>query len=192
MDHASLRWVCRRKVPFNQVARWLEILAEFSYKPEDRDGVKHGNADGPSRQAYKDCGQCELIERQDGGPSRQELDQDRQNTTSPALKLAAKVDQSSIDQLCSAAKIITRRYKTASYTPGRQNDCKRTIKRNGLNCQLRVGISRSRQGADWKIALGFSQQVTTKPKSYSAVCKKTRFLGLIVWLELKVVKGTIF
>ena len=54
-DHASLRWLCRRREPSNQVARWLEILAEFSYVLEHRAGVKHGNADGLSRQTCEDC-----------------------------------------------------------------------------------------------------------------------------------------
>ena len=65
-DHASLRCLCRSKDPSNQVARWLEILAEFSYTLEHRAGVRHGNADSLSRQACEDCRQCELIERRDG------------------------------------------------------------------------------------------------------------------------------
>ena len=52
-DHASLRWLCRRKEPSNQVARWLEILAEFSYTLEHRAGVRHGNADGLSREGLR-------------------------------------------------------------------------------------------------------------------------------------------
>ena len=35
-DHASLMWLCRRKEPHHQVARWLEILAEFRFKIEPR------------------------------------------------------------------------------------------------------------------------------------------------------------
>ena len=107
-DHASLRWLCRRREPSNQVARWLEILAEFSYVLEHRAGVKHGNADGLSRQTCEDCRQCELIERRDGGPTRQEVDQDEEDTTSSALKAANEVVDDDLDQLCSAAKIITR------------------------------------------------------------------------------------
>jgi hypothetical protein len=48
-DHASLRWLCRRREPSDQVARWLETLAEFSFQLEHRSGVRHGNADGLSR-----------------------------------------------------------------------------------------------------------------------------------------------
>ena len=107
-DHASLRWLCRRREPSNQVARWLEILAEFSYVLEHRAGVKHGNADGLSRQTCEDCRQCELIERRDGGPTRQELEQDEETTTSSALKAANGVADDNPDQLCSTAKIITR------------------------------------------------------------------------------------
>ena len=74
-DHASLRWLCRRKEPSAQVARWLEILAEFQYTLEHRAGPRHGNADGLSRRSLcYDCRQCAAIEKRDGGPSRQELD----------------------------------------------------------------------------------------------------------------------
>ena len=88
--------------------RWLEILADFSYTLKHKAGVKHGNADGLSRQACEDCRQCELIERRDGVPTHQKINQDMENTTSPALKAAAEINQISIDQLCSAAKIMIR------------------------------------------------------------------------------------
>ena len=52
-DHASLRWLCRRREPSAQVAKWLEILSEFKYNLEHRPGIKHGNGDGLSRQT---CG----------------------------------------------------------------------------------------------------------------------------------------
>jgi hypothetical protein len=72
-DHASLRWLCRRKEPSDQVARWLEALSEYSFVLKHRAGVKHGNADGLSRQSCTNCKQCDRIERRDGGPSRQEI-----------------------------------------------------------------------------------------------------------------------
>ena len=71
-DHASLMWLCRRKEPSHQVARWLEILSEFRYRVEHRPGVKHGNADALSRKC-SDCRQCQLIELRDGGPTHQEM-----------------------------------------------------------------------------------------------------------------------
>jgi len=37
-DHASLIWLCKRAESSSQVARWLEILAEFSYRIEHRAG----------------------------------------------------------------------------------------------------------------------------------------------------------
>jgi len=67
MDHVSLIWLCRWAEPSSQVACWLEILAEFSYRIEHRPGKKHGNADGLSRRQADGCKQCLNIERRDGG-----------------------------------------------------------------------------------------------------------------------------
>jgi len=65
-DHASLIWLCRWAEPSSQVALWLEILAEFSYRIEHRPGKKHGNADRFSRHQADGCKQCLNIECRDG------------------------------------------------------------------------------------------------------------------------------
>ena len=72
-DHASLIWLCKQTEPTSQVARWLEILAEFSYIIEHRPGIKHGYADGLSRQPCGNCKQCQHIETSDGGPTIEQL-----------------------------------------------------------------------------------------------------------------------
>jgi len=72
-DHGSLFWLCKRAEPSSQVARWLEILAEFSYRIEHRPGKKHGNADGLSRRPDEGCKQYLNIEKREGGPPRSEL-----------------------------------------------------------------------------------------------------------------------
>jgi len=72
-DHASLIWLCKRAEPSSQVARWLEILAEFFYQIEHRPGKKHGNADELSRRLAEGCRQCLNIEKRDGGPPPSEL-----------------------------------------------------------------------------------------------------------------------
>ena len=79
-DHASLMWLCRRHEPSNQIARWLEILSEFTYVTEHRKGERHGNADGLSRRACLDCRQCERIEKRDGGPSHLQLAEEQEVT----------------------------------------------------------------------------------------------------------------
>jgi len=71
-DHASMIWLCKRAEPSSQVARWLEILVEFSYRIEYRPGKKHGNADGLSRRPDEGCKQCLNIEKRDGGPPQSE------------------------------------------------------------------------------------------------------------------------
>ena len=66
-------WLCRRKEPSDQVARWLKTLAEFKYTLAHRAGPKHGNADGLSRRPCGDCRQCQKIKERDGGPTWCEL-----------------------------------------------------------------------------------------------------------------------
>ena len=81
-DHASLMWLCRRQEPSHQIARWLELLSEFTYTVEHRKGTAHGNADGLSRRGCVDCKQCERIEQRDGGPTHQQLHTDTAGYTS--------------------------------------------------------------------------------------------------------------
>ena len=48
-DHGSLRWLHRFKEPEGQLARWLDVLAEYDYRLVCRPGVQHKNADALSR-----------------------------------------------------------------------------------------------------------------------------------------------
>jgi transposase InsO family protein len=59
-DHSSLQWLCSFWEPEGQIARWLQVIGEYNFKVEHREGKKHGNADGLSRQgSCKQCGKCE-------------------------------------------------------------------------------------------------------------------------------------
>jgi hypothetical protein len=51
-DHGSLRWLFEFKDPRGQVARWLEVLAQYDFDIEHRAGYKHANADGMSRRHF--------------------------------------------------------------------------------------------------------------------------------------------
>ena len=55
-DHNSLQWLNSFKDPQGQVARWLDILAEYDFRIQHRPGAKHGNADALSRLPCKQCG----------------------------------------------------------------------------------------------------------------------------------------
>ena len=55
-DHNSLQWLRSFKEPQGQVARWLDILAEYDFVIEHRPGERHGNADALSRLPCKQCG----------------------------------------------------------------------------------------------------------------------------------------
>ena len=55
-DHNSLQWLKSFKEPQGQVARWLDISAEYDFQIQHRPGAKHGNADALSRLPCKQCG----------------------------------------------------------------------------------------------------------------------------------------
>ena len=57
-DHSSLRWLKDFKDPQGQLARWLEVLAQYDFEIVHRDGKKHQNADSLSRREY-DSTLCE-------------------------------------------------------------------------------------------------------------------------------------
>ena len=63
-DHNALKWLKSFKEPQGQVARWIELLAEFNFVVEHRPGTKHGNADALSRRAEKD-NEIETEEKQE-------------------------------------------------------------------------------------------------------------------------------
>lgn len=48
-DHNVLKWLQSFKEPEGQVARWLELLAQYDYKIEHHPGKKHQNAEALSR-----------------------------------------------------------------------------------------------------------------------------------------------
>ena len=55
-DHNLLKWLQNFKDAEGQVARWLEILAEYQMCVEHRPGKRHGNADALSRNNCEQCG----------------------------------------------------------------------------------------------------------------------------------------
>ena len=48
-DQGALWWIMSFKEPNDQMARWLEVLSQFDFKIQHREGSKHGNADVLSR-----------------------------------------------------------------------------------------------------------------------------------------------
>ncbi|XP_060063940.1 uncharacterized protein LOC132544373 [Ylistrum balloti] len=48
-DHSSLSWLFRFKSPQGQLARWLEVISQYSFDIEHRAGKMHVNADALSR-----------------------------------------------------------------------------------------------------------------------------------------------
>eukprot|EP00731_Ephydatia_muelleri_P033149 Em0025g105a len=56
LDHNSLQWLRNFKEPQGQVARWLDILAEYDFSVQHRPGLQHSNADALSRLPCKQCG----------------------------------------------------------------------------------------------------------------------------------------
>ena len=62
-DHGALRWLLNFKDPLGQMARWLQVIAEYDIKIVHRAGRSHANADSLSR---RPCPQCK---RDSGGPA---------------------------------------------------------------------------------------------------------------------------
>jgi hypothetical protein len=52
-DHGSLRWLFGFKDPQGQLARWLEVLYQYDFQIQHREGRKHTNADSMSRRDYE-------------------------------------------------------------------------------------------------------------------------------------------
>jgi len=63
-DHNSLKWLQSFRDPEGQLARWLEVLAEYQFSVEHRAGSKHGNADSLSRSPCTQCGRQESEEEE--------------------------------------------------------------------------------------------------------------------------------
>ena len=55
-DHAALQWLQKTPDPIGQQARWLEQLAAFTFDIVHRPGLRHGSADGLSRNPCRQCG----------------------------------------------------------------------------------------------------------------------------------------
>ena len=61
-DHEALKYLFSLKCPKGRVARWLEILSEYSFSVEFRKGSSHSNADSLSRCPNpKDC-DCSIVD----------------------------------------------------------------------------------------------------------------------------------
>ena len=68
-DHGSLRWLMNfRNFCDGQLARFIEILANYQFTIEYRPSALHNNADRLSRRPCidKNCGHCERFERRCG------------------------------------------------------------------------------------------------------------------------------
>jgi len=77
-DHACLQWLYNFWEPEGQIARWLQILGEYQFKVEHRQGTRHGNADGLSRMGP--CKSCKQL-----------VDADGNTTPGPAMMCPEKV-----------------------------------------------------------------------------------------------------
>ena len=58
-DHGSLAWLFSFKDQQGQIARWLEVLAQYNFDIQHRDGNKHLNADALSRKPTSDFDESE-------------------------------------------------------------------------------------------------------------------------------------
>ena len=66
-NHSSLTWLFQINEPKGQLARWLEVLTQYNITLEHPRGMRHGYADGLSRQWCQNCKQCDRM-RGDNDP----------------------------------------------------------------------------------------------------------------------------
>ena len=57
-DHGALRWLLNFRDPQAQMARWLQVIAEYDIEIVHRAGRSHSNADSLSRRPCVACKQC--------------------------------------------------------------------------------------------------------------------------------------
>lgn len=57
-DHGALRWLLNFRDPQAQMARWLQVIAEYDIEIVHRAGRSHSNADSLSRRPCVVCKQC--------------------------------------------------------------------------------------------------------------------------------------
>ena len=134
-DHASLLWLCRRTTPSAQVARWLEILSEFSFTIEHRPGVKHGNADSLSRRPCQDCKKCERVNRLCGGPTIDEINEELKIRSQTEELVQTKIDGENLCALECTEDIF---YDCAEHLPKCTNHLESSDNNPHLACQLNV------------------------------------------------------
>ena len=81
-DHGALRWLLNFKEPQGQIARWLQVVAEYDLVIVHRAGRSHVNADSLSRRPCHSCSHCE----------RQELDRqgEEEDDEVPCLETQVK------------------------------------------------------------------------------------------------------
>ncbi len=100
-DHGALKWLFRIKEPVGQVARWLQLLAEYDFAIQHRPGRQHNNADALSRRPRNQCehpwcGQQELVEDQCEGnmptiTSVKEAEQLKEQTETNSIDLSSSI-----------------------------------------------------------------------------------------------------
>ena len=113
-DHNCLQWLRNFKEPEGQVARWLELLAEYHMTVEHRPGKKHGNADGLSR---RPCLQCGLSDKGTEEIARLSCAYTSAGTTSVSVQTESNVSSRETDVLVKTNDFKGEQYKDECCKP---------------------------------------------------------------------------
>ena len=102
-DHGALRWLLNFRDIQGQMARWLQVIAEYDLTIIHRAGRSHANADSLSRRPCTDCKQCGSVERDSTGTeSKMEPKVDVEPENSAEIKVVTvepAVDTTTLSQL---------------------------------------------------------------------------------------------
>ena len=98
-DHGALKWLFGFRDPVGQVARWLQLLAEFDFEIEHRPGRCHTNADAMSRIP---CNQCHYADSSEDEIKAQVPAMESTGTTQDCVVKTRETGLASAEASCQA------------------------------------------------------------------------------------------
>ena len=119
-DHGSLKWLHTFKEPEDQLARWLDVLAEYDYTIICRPGVQHRNADALSMRTCNGKGcLCTSLQSKEQVSVSSQTDEliGKISVLSESLEGNPEVTEESDVRLCDVANMKAAQVEDSSVGP---------------------------------------------------------------------------